>query len=121
LRRRIWLGSLRRTIGADRTRGWRQSRDALHGQDCQVEHAEANRYREKPSVQLAGDPVEAEHVLFHPRPRSSLAINKHTLPMLRCNIKTGKALLKFWQIRFALQSYWVAAQHRIALYPVGVR
>jgi hypothetical protein len=80
------------------------------GRHCQVEHAQADRYGEKPSVQLAGNPVEADQLLFHRQPHApsigpSLGSHKHTPVMLRCNIKTGKRLLKYALIVFAPQRW----------------
>lgn len=52
--------------------GWnrRQYRQALCHQNSQVEHAQTDRYCEEPPVQLAGDPVKADQILFHPEPRT---------------------------------------------------
>jgi hypothetical protein len=43
----------------------RYGRHALGDQNHQVEHAEANRDHEKPSIHFAGNPVEADKVLLH--------------------------------------------------------
>jgi hypothetical protein len=70
--------------------GWPwQRRQTLRNEHGQVEHAQADRYGEKPRVQLAGDPVEANQVLFHRRPLApSLGVDEHTPVMLQCNIKS---------------------------------
>jgi hypothetical protein len=43
----------------------RHGRHAFGDQNYEVEHAEANRDHEKPSIHFAGNPVEADKVLFH--------------------------------------------------------
>jgi hypothetical protein len=79
----------------------RQRRQAFGDQHGQIEHAQTDRYREQPGVQLAGDPIEADQVVLHPATsRSSLGYGKHTAVMLRCNIKTGKQLLNFAENAF---------------------
>jgi hypothetical protein len=89
---------------AGRNRRPRQGRQALRDKHCQVEHTQADCYGEKPGVQLARDPVEANQLLFHRRPHPpSFGYDKHTPVMLRCNIKTGKHLLKCVLIMFAPQ------------------
>jgi hypothetical protein len=82
----------------------RQGGQAFGDQHGQIEHAQADRYREQPGVQLAGDPVEADQMMLHPETsRSSFGCQQHTHRMLRCNIKTGKQLLNFAENAFAAQ------------------
>jgi hypothetical protein len=102
-------GGMRRILGGCR-RLW-QSRHALRDQDRQIEDAQADRYDEKPNVQLAGDPVKANQVLLHQLPHaSSLATPKHTPVMLRCNMKTGKSLLK--SVKIVLRRAYRASGER---------
>jgi hypothetical protein len=84
-----------RLVGADDYRRLRQSRQVLSDQHRQIEHAKADRYDEKPHVQLTSYPVEADQVLLHQPPRApSLATAQHWRFMLRCEIKTRKPLTR---------------------------
>jgi hypothetical protein len=49
-------------------RGGNRDRHGWHAfgyQNHEVEHAETDRDHEKPNIHFAGDPVEADKVLFH--------------------------------------------------------
>lgn len=95
LRRRGLHPSARRTVRADCSRP-RRRRQTFGDQNGHIEHAQADRYREQPSVQLAGDPVEADQMVLHPAIScSSLGSTQHRPGMLRRNIKTGKRLLNY--------------------------
>jgi hypothetical protein len=51
-------------LGRGGSRDW-HGRHAFGDQNHEVDHAEANRDHEKPSIHFAGNPVEADKVLFH--------------------------------------------------------
>jgi hypothetical protein len=64
----------------------RHGRHAFGDQNHQVEHPEADRDQEKPSVHFAGNPVEAEKVLFHRDLTLDVLGHRFTPIMLQCNM-----------------------------------
>ena len=64
----------------------RHGRHAFGDQNHQVEHAEANRDHQKPSIHLAGNPVEADKVLFHRDPTLECLETNMYSGMLQCNM-----------------------------------
>jgi hypothetical protein len=66
----------------------RHGRHALGDQNGQVEHAQPDRDHEEPRIHLAGNPVEADKVLFHRYLTLHPSIETKIDPlMLRCNIQ----------------------------------
>jgi hypothetical protein len=84
------------TVRDSRSRRVRQRRQRFGDQNGQIEHPQADRYREQPRVQLSGDPVEADQMVLHPRNLMLIRRYGQDRPvMLRRNIKTGKRLLNY--------------------------
>jgi hypothetical protein len=100
-----------RSLGGHCGRWPWQRRQTLRDEHGQVEHPEADRDREKPSVQLTGDPVEANQLLFHRRPHAF--IPRFRLTYAGYAAMQHKKLVNLCKktalIAFAVQANWVGS------------